>query len=105
MTVTTGRSKALSLEEAIEEKDWDTWTPLMHAVSTGRLEDVEALLTLGADPNTRDRHGNVPLHKAAIIGDAEKLDALFRHGANVEATNRYGRTALHEAAAIGWNNT
>ena len=34
---------------------------------------VRVLLSLGADPNARDRHGNVPLHKAAVAGAAEKV--------------------------------
>ena len=33
----------------------DGWTPLMHAVRSGKLSDVEALLALGADVMTRDR--------------------------------------------------
>ena len=82
----------------------DGWTPLMHAVRSGRLADVEILLRLGADCNTRDWHGNSPLHKAAIAGAGEKVKVLIEHGADIEAYNRFGRTPLHEAADVGWRD-
>lgn len=57
------------------------WTPLMQAVRSGTLADVEILLSLGASPQTRDRHHNTPLHKAAVAGAADKIKLLTDHGA------------------------
>ena len=49
----------------------DGWTPLMHAVRSGKLSDVEALLALGADVMTRDRESRTraraPRHTGPII--------------------------------------
>ena len=90
----------------LEEKSLpDGWTPLFHAVRSGRLSDVQTLLHLGANPNARDRHANVPLHKAAIAGATEKIRVLIENGADMEASNRYGQTALHAAADVGWRET
>jgi len=91
---------SLNLEEKVLP---DGWTPLMHACRSGKVADVRTLLGLGANPNTRDRHGNSPLHKAAVAGACDKLRMLIEHGADMECSNRYGRTPLHEAAHVGWH--
>ena len=94
----------LLLEEKSTAPGAIGWTPLMHSVRTGQLDDVRTLLSLGADPNTRDNIGNTPLHKAAIAGAVSKVRLLIDHGAELEAHNKYGRTPLHEAAHIGWRD-
>ena len=37
-------------------------SPLMSAVSLGRLKAVQKLIELGADVTLPDRHNNTPLH-------------------------------------------
>ena len=73
----------LLLEEKSTAPGAIGWTPLMHSVRTGQLDDVRTLLSLGADPNTRDNIGNTPLHKAAIAGAVSKVRLLIDHGAEL----------------------
>ncbi len=58
------------------------------------LNNVNLLLEHGADPNERDRHGQIPLFYADSAGI---VDALVRHGANVNLRDKKGHTALWRA--------
>lgn len=56
-------------------------TPLHSAVAAGRLDNAEALLQAGADPNARQHGGFTPLMEAEQRGDFDLAELLIRHGA------------------------
>ncbi|EFJ51858.1 hypothetical protein VOLCADRAFT_87458 [Volvox carteri f. nagariensis] len=85
-------------------------TPLFTAVRYNRLEFVEGLLSLGADPWFLDRSTRgTALHLAAVLGHAPLVAAFLRSiiavpGQRValyDAQDMYGFTPLHYAAAAG----
>ncbi|MCK4871775.1 MAG: ankyrin repeat domain-containing protein [Phycisphaerales bacterium] len=104
---------------------------LIHAVGTGHLRTIEALLSHGADPSSMDWQGRSTLDHAAIRGDvavlklvlgsvdeeavqdadailfaaahcdAEGLQLLLDGGASIARTDAQGRGVLHYACAFG----
>jgi ankyrin repeat protein len=54
-------------------------TALMAAAGKGRLDDVAALLTAGADPLLRSRDGSSAHDWAAKFGHSEVADFLAGH--------------------------
>lgn len=79
----------------------DDTTPLNHAIHTGFVQGVDALLRAGANPAHVDSNGQTPLHYA-VIGEHGKAMAelLLAHDAPVNATTRYGLTPLDIARAF-----
>jgi len=71
---------------------------LLHtAAAKGRLEIVEALLAVGADPNAKNPNGHPPLYDAANQhGTAAIIRTLVHAGADVNTSG-----ALHMAARRG----
>ena len=56
-------------------------TPLHSAVAAGRMDNAEALLEAGADPNARQPDGFTALDAARHNGDDESAEALVAAGA------------------------
>jgi uncharacterized protein len=56
-------------------------TPLHSAVAAGRMDNAEALLEAGADPNARQHGGFTPLMEAEHRGDLDLAEMLIRYGA------------------------
>lgn len=81
----------------------------LHLAAAGyRVEIVQSLLTVGADPNAANNHRrSTPLHYAAdgfISGPAydakrqlKTMQELLRKGADLHAQDKNGATALHRA--------
>ena len=97
------------LEFFILRSDKYDSSPLLLALSMGRLEVCRALLAEGADPNRGSRKQS-PLHLAAERGQDDVvqmlLDQTFHAGADTEKTDSHGCTPLmracdmnHEAVA------
>jgi hypothetical protein len=92
-------------------------TALHVAAAAHRVELVQLLLDLEADPHARNRHGAQPLHLAAdaapglarwdAAAQAATIACLIAAGADPNAADRRGVTALHRAvrtrsaAAVG----
>lgn len=102
-------------------------TPLQVAIQARRLENVEALVRLGAEQNpdrrsvmhdaarfgsfdavvalanaygnvgARDARGRSPMHEAALHGNVPAIVALRQCGAPLDAVDNEGRTPLHAA--------
>lgn len=56
-------------------------TLLHSAVISGNIQEVERLLSAGADPNIANRDGHTPLHAAVICGHASIHDLLVSYRA------------------------
>lgn len=81
-------------------------SPLDAAVRSGNAQEVERLLTLGADPNAPDDRGNPPLLQAAWAGNTAVIASLINHGADVNGRNaEMGGTALLYAILSGREGT
>jgi len=74
---------------------------LHEAVEKGNFSVVKALISDGADVNTRDAFGSMPLHLAAREGHIEVAELLIVNGADVSAGDRLGSTPLFHAANSG----
>jgi ankyrin repeat protein len=75
----------------IDTVDYKGCTALLYAAHNDRLEAVEELLRLGADPNHRGEDGETVLMWAADHeGNAAVLRALIAAGADVHAENAEG---------------
>jgi ankyrin repeat protein len=65
-------------------EDADGQTPLHIAACEGHNEEVEKLLTGGAQVDAKDAYGRTPLHKAARAGHRETVELLLAKGANCQ---------------------
>lgn len=80
----------------------DGVSPLMNAVSAGKVKAAEAFIAKGADVNLKDVNGNSPVHYLAKNLNSkieDVLKALLTAKANLEAKNNLGETALLKAAS------
>jgi len=71
---------------------------LTECARTGKVEQLEKLLSLGVDMNVKDENGYSPLHWAAINGKLDCMALLIKAGADINQTDHGGWTALHYAA-------
>lgn len=74
---------------------------LRMAANAGRLEEVEQLLSEGADINARAGNGMTPLILASWRGHTKVVELLLRKGADVNAKTNIGSTALKLAREKG----
>lgn len=80
-------------------------TELTQAIDDGNLDQARRLLSLGADPNEPNRHGESPLMVAAALDDVDALELLVANGADVNKACHEGFTALHMAVDASIDNT
>ncbi len=73
-------------------------TSITRAASAGQAEAVTALLTKGANPDTRDANGRTALMLAASAGHYETVRRLLIGGASKSLKDNHGKTALDLAA-------
>ena len=79
-------------------------TPLLYAVLYAHNDVVRALLSAGADVNTRSNDGDSALTVASEEGYTDTVKMLLDNGALVESRNNDGETPLSIAAARGHTN-
>ncbi len=78
----------------IDSKNSQGLTALMRGIHYEKGPDIQAKLTLGADPNQRNAEGQTPLMVAASVGNVEVARVLLLAGAKVDERDHQGRTAL-----------
>ncbi|XP_046983070.1 poly [ADP-ribose] polymerase tankyrase-1-like [Schistocerca americana] len=71
---------------------------LLQAAKDGALEDLRALLAVGADTGSWDWYGWTALHYAVERGDVQAVRCLLNSGAEVDVGTWWGDTPLHQAA-------
>jgi ankyrin repeat protein len=74
---------------------------LRQASKENNLLEVSRLLSVGADVNAKDDHGETPLHWASQRGHVHVVQALVEHGADAEAKDSKEWTPLHSASRWG----
>ena len=75
---------------------------LWAAAKGGREEEVESLLSIGADVNWRNGdEGETPLIAACRSGHRGVAALLLAHGGDAMGTSRNGESALHAACRRG----
>lgn len=77
-------------------------TPLISAVIYQRVDEVNALLVHGANPNETISNGNTALIFAAAVGNTDIIQSLIKHGAKVNKKNNEGVTPLIAAGGAGY---
>uniref|UniRef100_A0A1I8EX71 ANK_REP_REGION domain-containing protein n=1 Tax=Wuchereria bancrofti TaxID=6293 RepID=A0A1I8EX71_WUCBA len=90
--------RKLSHESKVKFTDEDIF---LSACLSGDLEEVQTLLSDGANINTSTVDGLTALHQAVIDGKPKMVQFLVEHGANVNAQDNEGWTPLHAAACCG----
>ena len=85
--------------ELVKGTDAAGSTPLHHAAGYGPVENLQLLISKGADVNAKNRRGSMPLDWA--IHDFAKVNLLVAKGADVNAKQVQGRTPLYLAAMLG----
>ncbi|KAI3872646.1 hypothetical protein MKX03_014990, partial [Papaver bracteatum] len=88
----------------VDVKDGSRKTPLYRAAIEGRLDVMEYLLQIGANPEIPDDSNISPLHHVAMIGHKEIIPLLLSKGINVDVTNDFG-SPIHYAATAGEHDT
>ena len=83
------------------QRDRYNLAPLHYAASEGNTDQINILLTGGADIMEPSRYGRTPLHEAAYNSGPENLKTLLLAGADVMALDKFHSTPLHEAAYGG----
>ena len=85
----------------IDEKNANGYSPLMLAVYAGSRRTAQALLRLGANPESPDFGGSTVLMGAAFKGHIELMEMLIDFGADIHAKNASGLTAYDFAMTFG----
>ena len=89
------------LEAVNDEKE----TPLLVAVTSGRLDMVGTLISAGADVEANNREGNTSLCWAAISGHLETCKALLNAGADPNARNTLDSYSLLQTAVRNFGHS
>lgn len=74
--------------------------PINIAATRGFLEEIDALLKLGADIDNKGEHGYTPLHNAVEQGNFDAVLFLLEHGANKSILNNDFQTASDLAVLL-----
>ncbi|KAF1741524.1 hypothetical protein MXB_1686, partial [Myxobolus squamalis] len=73
-------------------------TPLHVAAANGYLDVTQLLLSIGADPNSRDNEDWTPLHAAVNWENIDIIEELIEKGADPRAMNNIGNTPIDLAS-------
>lgn len=78
-------------------------TPIMTAVQSDKMEQLQLLIAQGAEVNKQDNRGFTALHRAAEMGRIEMVKELLKQGADKTLEAEEGHTSL-SLAAMGENS-
>ena len=87
----------------------DAWQPvvlnesLLTAATQGDIKEMESVLRLGADIETRDAEWKTPLCRAAQANQLDAVDLLLTKGANISARDAQHNAPLDLAILQGFN--
>lgn len=100
-----GHSKVITIllnhSKAIELRNNDGQTPLLHAIFNNRESALQTLVYAGANINVQDKFGNSALDNAIYTQNFQLVRFLLESLCEVNAhTGRNGYTALHNAIMI-----
>jgi ankyrin repeat protein len=77
---------------------------VLHAISIfGSADEVEILLTEGADIEARNIYGFTPLHSTIFDSGRGNIEVLLRNGANINTQAEDGKTPLISAATFNYD--
>ena len=74
---------------------------IIKACKDGNTEEVEDLISRGANVNATNEYMVTPIHWASYGGHDSVVDMLLKNGANVNAINDNMNTPLHYASSFG----
>ncbi len=77
----------------LNEKDAYGSTPLIVAITFGKVDVAKALIEAGADLKISNNEGSTPLHIAAFLCRTEIVEGLLENGADRDLRNSFGSTA------------
>jgi hypothetical protein len=98
-----GKTKAKYWPTAATWRNAAGNTHLHHAAHYGCVDEVQALIALGAPLGAVNAAGASPLHIAALIGHSAIAHLLLDAGAALGAVDKLGRTPLNLARDFGEN--
>ncbi|XP_022796758.1 uncharacterized protein LOC111335162 isoform X2 [Stylophora pistillata] len=87
-----------------DPRDTKDRTPLMRAAWYGKLQAVECLIGLGANPSLEDDDGWNSLHWALLSDNTAVIDTMLSHGVSAESKTKKGDTPLMLARRYGVPN-
>ncbi|XP_068191296.1 histone-lysine N-methyltransferase EHMT1 isoform X2 [Antennarius striatus] len=74
------------------------WTAMIWATEYKHVDQVQLLLSKGADISIRDKEENICLHWAAFSGSVDIAKLLLNASCDLQAVNIHGDSPLHIAA-------
>ena len=84
-------------DEYLYDEEMISYPPVIQAVMDEDMEQLELLVTEGADIDEKDSDGSTALQYAITWGDAEATQWLIENGADVNTTDNWGSTPLINA--------
>ncbi|GAB6033390.1 hypothetical protein CHUAL_013153 [Chamberlinius hualienensis] len=97
ITAAEERGEWESLNDMVNDKDFEKAMPLHNAVENGHQDCADYLISKGADVNTPKQNMLHLLHLAAKNGDIDTIRLLLNSSKNINCLNNFGETPLHEA--------
>mmetsp|Transcript_15917 Transcript_15917/g.15331 ORF Transcript_15917/g.15331 Transcript_15917/m.15331 type:complete len:128 (+) Transcript_15917:22-405(+) len=87
-------------DESLDVSSVDVFSLARH----GRFQQLQKILQMGVDPNSKDKNGNTILIIGAQNGNKSIVKLALRHGGHINMTNCMGNTALHFAVEYGYTD-
>ncbi|XP_028851480.1 histone-lysine N-methyltransferase EHMT1a isoform X2 [Denticeps clupeoides] len=81
----------------VNGQDDGGWTPITWAIEFNHKDQVNLLLSRGANVHVRDKEENICLHWAAFSGSDDIAQVLLETRSDLHAVNVYGDSPLHIA--------